>query len=157
MTQRGNVYFISVDDRKVCGCEQKGYRPGIIVSNNFANKNSPVVTVVFLTSKPKKSLPIHVEITSVPDLKNSIALCEQICCVSKDRIHRLGLPEDQYTQYYYHQLSYQTEDGAWSLDEAVYQRLMEKEQIMLDAIDNHVLEAMPTSDEDLDKIFERLF
>ena len=28
---------------------------------------------------------------------------------------------------------------------------------MLDAIDNHTLEAMPTSDEDLAKIFEKLF
>ena len=75
---------------------------------------------------------------------------------SKDRIHRLGLPDDQYTQYYYHQLSYQTEDGSWSLGEAVYKRLKEKEQIMLDAIDNHVLEAMPTSDEDLEIIFSKL-
>lgn len=36
------------------------------------------------------------------------------------------------------------------------QRLKEKEQIMLDAIDNHVLEAMPTSDEDLEIIFSKL-
>ena len=49
------------------------------------------------------------------------------------------------------------DDGEWSLGDAVYRRLMEKEQIMLDAIDNHILEAMPTSDEDLDKIFDRLF
>ena len=76
---------------------------------------------------------------------------------SKDRIHRLGLPDDQYTQYYYHQLSYQTEDGSWSLGEAVYNRLKEKEQIMLDAIDNHVLEAMPTSDEDLEIIFSKIY
>ena len=74
---------------------------------------------------------------------------------SKDRIHRLGLPDDQYTQYYYHQLSYQTEDGSWSLGEEVYKRLKEKEQIMLDAIDNHVLEAMPTSNEDLEIIFSK--
>ena len=75
---------------------------------------------------------------------------------SKDRIHRLGLPDDQYTQYYYHQISYQAEDGYWSLGEAVYKRLKEKEQIMLDAIDNHVLEAMPTSNEDLEIIFSKL-
>ena len=74
---------------------------------------------------------------------------------SKDRIHRLGLLDDQYTQYYFHQLSYQTGDGSWSLGEAVYNRLKEKEQIMLDAIDNHVLEAMPTSDEDLEIIFSK--
>ena len=76
---------------------------------------------------------------------------------SKDRIHRLGLPENQYTQYHFLQLSYQTEDGLWSLDDAVYQRLKEKEQTMLDAIDNHVLESMPTSQEDLDLIFKKLF
>lgn len=74
---------------------------------------------------------------------------------SKDRIHRLGLPDNQYTQYYYQQLSYQTEDGSWSLGEAVYNRLKEKEKIMLEAIDNHVLETMPTSDEDLEMIFSK--
>lgn len=74
---------------------------------------------------------------------------------SKDRIHRLGLPDNQYTQYYYHQLSYQADVGSWSLGEAVYNRLKEKEQIMLDAIDNHVLEAMPTSNQDLEIIFSK--
>ena len=74
---------------------------------------------------------------------------------SKDRIHRLGLPDGQYTQYYYQQLLYQTEDGPWSLGEAVYNRLREKEEIMRSAIDNHVLEAKPTSDEDLEMIFSK--
>lgn len=72
---------------------------------------------------------------------------------SKDRIHRLGLPDGQYTQYYYQQQFYETEAGSWSLDEAIYNRLKEKEQIMLDAIDHHVLEALPTSREDLEIIF----
>ena len=75
---------------------------------------------------------------------------------SKDRIHRLGLPKDQYTQYYYHQLFYQTENGEWSLDEMIYKRLKEKEQIMAEAIDRHILESMPTSDDDLDVIFSKL-
>jgi superfamily II DNA or RNA helicase len=76
---------------------------------------------------------------------------------SKDRIHRLGLPEGQYTQYYFLQTIYSTDDGDWSMGSAIYERLMDKEQIMLDAIDNHILEAMPTSDEDLEKIFAKLF
>lgn len=75
---------------------------------------------------------------------------------SKDRIHRLGLPDDQYTQYFYNQLSYQTEDGPWSLDKEIYNRLQAKERTMLDAIDNHTLEMMPTSDEDLEIIFSKL-
>lgn len=76
---------------------------------------------------------------------------------SKDRIHRLGLPEGQYTQYHFMQLAYQTDTGEWSLDAEVYQRLKDKEQTMLDAIDNHLLEIMPTSDEDLELIFAKLF
>lgn len=76
---------------------------------------------------------------------------------SKDRIHRLGLPENQYTQYYFAQLFYQTDEGAWSMEKAVYDRLKEKERIMLDAIDHHVLESMPTDDEDLEAIFADLF
>lgn len=76
---------------------------------------------------------------------------------SKDRIHRLGLQDGQYTQYYYHQVSYQVENGSWSLGEAIYNRLKEKEEIMLKAIDNHVLEVMPTSDEDLETIFSKLY
>lgn len=75
---------------------------------------------------------------------------------SKDRIHRLGLPDNQYTQYYYHQVFYNTDEGVWSLDEAIYQRLLEKEQIMLDAIANRKLEVMPTSNEDLDIIFAKM-
>ena len=75
---------------------------------------------------------------------------------SKDRIHRLGLPEGQYTQYYYLGTEYQTDDGPWFMDQAIYDRLKEKEQIMLDAIDNHVLETMPTSEEDLEIIFAKL-
>lgn len=74
---------------------------------------------------------------------------------SKDRIHRLGLPDGQYTQYYYDQVVYQTEDGDWSLGEAIYNRLKEKEEIMLEAIANRRLEVMPTSKEDLDLIFGR--
>lgn len=74
---------------------------------------------------------------------------------SKDRIHRLGLPQDQYTQYYYERIYYQTEDGPWSLDEAIYERLKVKERIMLDAIANRQLEVMPTSKEDLEIIFKR--
>lgn len=75
---------------------------------------------------------------------------------SKDRIHRLGLPDGQYTQYHFMELMYHTDGGDWSLDEAVYDRLKEKEQIMYDAIENHTLEVMPTSDEDLELVFRKL-
>ncbi len=78
---------------------------------------------------------------------------------SKDRIHRLGLPPDQYTQYYFLQQNYRINDiyfgvGDFSLDKKVYDRLLEKEHIMLEAIDNDILETMPTNEEELNMIFK---
>lgn len=35
----------------LANCKQSGIRPAVIVSNNRANKHSPVITVVPLTSK----------------------------------------------------------------------------------------------------------
>lgn len=75
---------------------------------------------------------------------------------SKDRIHRLGLPENQYTQYYYLMQWYMNRGVAYSLDGAIYERLQEKEQRMLDAIDNHKLEPVYTTEEDLESIFKSL-
>ena len=76
---------------------------------------------------------------------------------SKDRIHRLGLPAGQYTQYVFLQDVYNNFNDGYSLDEKIYQRLKEKEKTMLDAIADRQLEVMPTTDEDLDAIFEGLF
>lgn len=76
---------------------------------------------------------------------------------SKDRIHRLGLPDGQYTQYYYMQESYVTEDQEdYSLDEQILLRLRDKEQTMLNAIENNRLESVTTTQEDLDLIFKGL-
>ena len=75
---------------------------------------------------------------------------------SKDRIHRLGLPSDQYTQYYYMQDFFKHDDELFSMDEKIYLRLQEKEKIMLDAIDNQELEPVYTPEEDLRIIFGNL-
>lgn len=76
---------------------------------------------------------------------------------SKDRIHRLGLLPNQYTQYYYLKTTFRNIDGEFSMDEEIYLRLKEKEKIMLNAIDKDVVEIMPTDDEDLEMIFSELF
>lgn len=75
---------------------------------------------------------------------------------SKDRIHRLGLPKEQYTQYYYMQSMYDWDGEDYSMDEKVYQRLQEKERVMLEAIDNKELEPVYTPEEDLRIIFGKL-
>lgn len=78
---RGDIFYIMQES--YVGSEQKPGRPGIIVSNDLANKHSPNVEVVFLTSQDKKYLPTHVEVIArVP----STAMCENIQTVSKERL-----------------------------------------------------------------------
>lgn len=57
---------------------------------------------------------------------------------SRDRINRLGLPNNQYTRYYY--LMTKGDSAHMSfIDQAVYNKLKYKEQIMLDAIEGKML------------------
>lgn len=65
---------------------------------------------------------------------------------SRDRIHRLGLPEDSYTSYYYFMLEGQTE-GLNTIDQKIYTRLKEKEEIMLNAVEGENLEVVFSSNE----------
>ena len=75
---------------------------------------------------------------------------------SKDRIHRLGLQANQYTQFYFLETMYPTQNGYYSMGSQIYERLAEKERRMLTAIDADLLETMPTTDEDLDLIFSQV-
>lgn len=76
---------------------------------------------------------------------------------SKDHIHRLWLRDNQYTQYYYMQDMFEYEGKQVSIDEEVYNRLMEKEKIMLSAFDNNSMEEVTTSEENLKLIFGKMF
>lgn len=67
---------------------------------------------------------------------------------SKDRINRLGLEENQYTQYYYLMLKNTENDRYDSIDEKTYYRLKEKEKIMIDAIEGTKLKRIEFNDED---------
>ena len=75
---------------------------------------------------------------------------------SKDRIHRLGLPDGQYTQYYYLQDAFMVDGEEYSLDNKIYTRLLKKEEVMLHAIENNELEPVYTTEEDLAVIFKGL-
>ena len=85
MYRRGDIYYIN---RRTCdnpvGSEQLPGRPAIVVSNDENNEFSPTLEIVYLTTKPKPNLPTHVDIKSSP--KPSIALCEQINTVDKERV-----------------------------------------------------------------------
>lgn len=75
---------------------------------------------------------------------------------SKDRIHRLGLPDGQKTRYYFMRQVFTYQGEPFSLDEAIYGRLKAKEQTMLDAIEGGYLEGGYTDEEDLKAIWEQL-
>lgn len=75
---------------------------------------------------------------------------------SKDRIHRLGLAKDQYTQYYFMTNHYIYNNESVSISERIYKRLKEKEDVMLNAISNDVLENVSSFEEDLETVFKNL-
>lgn len=79
---RGDIFYIPKLGRTT-GSEQTQGRPAVIVSNDVGNNNSSIVEVVYLTTQEKNPLPTHTKVLChVP----SIALCEQISTVSKERL-----------------------------------------------------------------------
>jgi len=78
----GNHYGTSV---------QSGTRPVLVISNDMANRNSPIITVIPMSSKLKKlELPVHIPVTGRDcemlrdeELEESILLVEQITTIDK--------------------------------------------------------------------------
>ena len=73
---------------------------------------------------------------------------------SRDRIHRLGLDQNQYTRYYYLQTASEYLDSyrPGYIDEKIYSRLKYKERLMYEAIDNKNLSIEYSKYEILDAI-----
>ncbi|WII08441.1 SNF2-related protein [Methanomassiliicoccales archaeon LGM-DZ1] len=71
---------------------------------------------------------------------------------SKDRIHRLGLAEGQYTQYHFLETLFEDDGKMVSLDEAIHDSLDHKEKVMLDAIENDSLEQFATTREEIEDL-----
>ena len=92
----GDVYFVHLRGH---GNEQRGGRPCVVFQNNIGNKFSPNVIVLPLTSSIKKiDQPTHVFVPSAgTGLRfDSVVLCENPECVSKDRLgsYITALPDD---------------------------------------------------------------
>lgn len=71
------------------GCEQSGWRPGLVFQNNVGNLHSPNIIALPFTSAIKKlSQPTHVYVPSHGNnLKmNSVVLCENPERMSKEKI-----------------------------------------------------------------------
>jgi mRNA interferase MazF len=91
MTRRGDVLLASFDP--AIGSEAAKIRPAVVVSNDAANRASPIITVVPMTSRMLPLLDFQVPLTAsetgLP--RDSRVQCEQIRAISKDRIvHHVG-------------------------------------------------------------------
>lgn len=100
MCKRGDIYYVDFGDNQD-SCKQSGVRPAVIVSNNKNNQNSPVVTVVPLTTRvwKKKYLPTHVQIPREIGMglnRSSMVLAEQVETLDKGKLReKIGKIEDQ--------------------------------------------------------------
>lgn len=91
--KRGDIFYIKRSSEPVVGSEQNGGRPAIIVSNDIGNYHAPVVEIVYLTTKNKKNQPTHANVMAA---KPSIAVCEQVHTVSKERLQkRIGILSEE--------------------------------------------------------------
>ena len=84
--QIGEVYLMNFGGS---GCEQNGWRPGVVFQNNVGNAHSPNIIALPLTSSIKKSgQPTHVIVKSADSglRLDSMVLCENPECMSKERI-----------------------------------------------------------------------
>jgi len=85
--KRGDIFY--ADLSPVVGSEQGGIRPVIIIQNEVANRYSPTVAVLPITSQISKAkLPTHVEISKGTGgiSCDSVILAEQIRTIDKMRL-----------------------------------------------------------------------
>lgn len=98
--RRGQIHW--VDFSPALGSEQAGKRPAVVVSNDVANRNSTVVTVVPLTRTiPRKNYPQNVTLEANRPLPEpGTILCGQVRTVSKERFrgYRADLSAEQVEQ-----------------------------------------------------------
>ena len=153
--------FVNTIDKVYTDLKLKGMNPAVIYGS------TPQVQRDAIIERFKKG-KIDVLITNPHTLAESVSLhktCHDAIYLeysfnlthmlqSRDRIHRLGLPENQYTQYYYFMLTGQ-EDRWNTIDEKIYIRLKEKEDRMMKAVESGTLEPDPTEDyQDILDLFE---
>jgi mRNA interferase MazF len=87
---RGEIYLANLNP--TAGSEQAGTRPVLIVSRDALNENAPIIIGVPITSRENKRrlYPTHVELKEGEGglAKDSVALCEQVRAISKDRLSK---------------------------------------------------------------------
>ncbi|MFD4706989.1 SNF2-related protein [Gottfriedia sp. NPDC058432] len=144
--------FVNTIDKVYNDLKSKGVKVAVIYGSTHQKEREEIIEAF-------KREEIEVLITNPHTLAESVSLhrtCHDAIYLeysfnlthmlqSRDRIHRLGLKDDDYTQYYYFMLEGQNERQN-TIDERIYYRLKEKEQRMINAIENGILEPDPEVD-----------
>ena len=95
--KRGDIYLVNLNlpakkdgERAEQRSEQRGYRPTLVISNDFGNDSSPTVIVAAMTSnRDKPELPTHVKVNTDCGLRHeSIILLEQLKTLDKQKLSR---------------------------------------------------------------------
>lgn len=89
--QIGDVYLMKFGKNDGTGSEQSGLRPGLVFQNNIGNAHSPNVIILPMTCHLKKAnQPTHVVVSASDTglVKDSMVLCENPECASKERLDR---------------------------------------------------------------------
>jgi len=84
--RRGELYY--ADLNPVCGHEQGGIRPVLILQNDVGNHYSPTLIVTAVTRRAfkKPSQPTHVVLNEVEGLEPSLFMLEVIRTIDKRRV-----------------------------------------------------------------------
>ena len=86
--RRGDIYY--ADLNPVCGSEQGGKRPVLVIQNNKGNTHSPTLIVATITTKLNKKsnhFPTHYIIRENPAFTEpSVIMLEQIRTIDKTRL-----------------------------------------------------------------------
>lgn len=99
--RRGMVVLVDVPSTFYNPHQHSGYHYYVVVSNNNACKHSPVIQVIPFSSKEKRRLPCHAEITSRCMPKTSCLLGEQLTLLPKRLLQfgeYCGMLEDEQMQ-----------------------------------------------------------
>ena len=74
MVKQGDIIKINFNPQK--GHEQAGYRPGVVISNNFFNEKAKLAIVCPITNTNNK-FPLHIELDDRTKT-TCVILCEHI-------------------------------------------------------------------------------
>jgi mRNA interferase MazF len=85
---RGEIWLVDLDPTR--GREQRGTRPGLVVSADAFNHGPADLIIVCPLTKVSRSIPSQVSVSrSESGLEyDSYVICEQVRCISRERAER---------------------------------------------------------------------